>query len=1390
MSALNRHWLSRHLAFGAYLALLCALCVVAVLDLVGGEYLSAALTVAVLLADFGGSGAIAVGTVCCLVAGAYLSALLALGLVVTRLLGSRSGHARFDPEALAADAHVPMPLLKPLREISGGGRITTRSVLALAIAERPTDWEPLLAHDPGEDSFDGPSLHVADVGECSQYAAEALVIAAALAEGVDRPPDVQLLGAIAATVPLGAASDWVKGTALPEAMFPASPEQLVAAAAAFAATPLGADLRRRVEMVDRVGAGGEGVQREHLASASAGTLARAAGLAVGASATATAYAYISVLGELLLDLLRWLLTLPLRTLSLPGRVGRALFASAGRRRVGGAWSRLIAPWSGWPATVRMLWLCGRPLLGLAAFVAIAGFGSLAVWIDLPLALVAIAVRSVRLPLVGLVAAVAVWPVSPPGAALLAARALLVEAIVWWLGRRSGWTGARRRGLAAVAAARLDAGGRLTGNKAENLESARAAFAEAVDGDDEDTVLDRAMAYGVAAWAAWRWQELLGLVGRVVRGVLRGRWTGPIENAGLFDREFMSLALIEELFEVLGRWVVLAAASALAFFGVSGGGGLLGDGLGSQLAAAAVTFLVGRQLTERQLWLLFPIFWAGVAWVALGPRAWKPIAIAIAAAFAIRALRRLSENFSLRGRARWHDWPPPKRRPRRLRRHWQAASKAIDAGNERLGIEMLKELAEDAGSDEVYAAAALGRLALVEIDLGRLQAAAAHLDEVSAGSLQLEGTAAVAAGILAGELGDYQRSAQMLGMALDGLDPSSPLALRATQARAEALAYDGDPEAALELVNAYGARPFALRGVAGMLEAQVAIAVALVSRAGESREDEERAAKLLGEFKEILDPDELGLSLGPAAKRRLQRAQAQLLALHGQFLLARNSSEAAKCLRQAVDLAVEAGDEALCARAQVMHGSALARSDNAETGTEVISSGVEVLEARRTQLRAGERRTAMIAAGEVLYSAALEGFLAAQRKGCEQAGAEAAKLIESLRQSALAATLRAGSLPLDRETEQLIERALSGEREGADVEALRALIGEQVSGRFAASYLPTAVTIGSLLQVCNGFDHVLSFHVPPNGLPGWRVWISGDGTVELDRIVAGSEPRSLLAAIAAAGKLPDEYLHLPLALPDSIATWEQAGEELLPLGMRKALLAGDPERPRRVLIVPDGALALIPWAALRIGGRPLIDTAVLRAVPALELAGSTQRAAPAQRVVAHLASTGDGAELGVLRGHGEIEVTTSRDAFLEALRSDRFDGAYVASHGSSFGLRQQVEFADGSGLSAASALAYEWPAWTVFSSCLVGRVEQIAGREPFGMAISCMLRGADTIFGSVVELSEEGALVCGEATAGLAVGRDAGEALRAAQLHQLERRRLSSVADGLGLVCISTAASER
>jgi hypothetical protein len=69
----------------------------------------------------------------------------------------------------------------------------------------------------------------------------------------------------------------------------------------------------------------------------------------------------------------------------------------------------------------------------------------------------------------------------------------------------------------------------------------------------------------------------------------------------------------------------------------------------------------------------------------------------------------------------------------------------------------------------------------------------------------------------------------------------------------------------------------------------------------------------------------------------------------------------------------------------------------------------------------------------------------------------------------------------------------------------------------------------------------------------------------------------------------------------------------------------------------------------------------------------------------------------------------------------------------------------------------------------------------------MLRGADTVVASVVELTDGGALACGELAAAVAGGHNPARALRDAQLRRLRCYPLSSLADGLGLVCISVTA---
>lgn len=1052
------------------------------------------------------------------------------------------------------------------------------------------------------------------------------------------------------------------------------------------------------------------------------------------------------------------------------RYGVALRSAAGA----------AGPWGAWPALARASWLFARPLLALGAVVSLAMFASAAFWLAALGALATLSVRSARSPLPPAIVAAAIAAISPLAGVLLATRLLLSEATLRYLGRGGGPS--RAKGLSVVAAARLAFARSLFDVSVPGLEQARREFGLTLSegGEDTDAVLERALAYAFAAWANWRWLELLALLKQIVRGLLSGQWSSPSEGAEL---DLLFLSISEELLTGIARWLSLAVAAGTAF--ALGGGvdaPLLGGGLGGRCAAALATLLIAMPLSARPRGFAGAAIATALAWWLTGGEVWEPIAIAVAAGAAVGALRPRVERLNLAGRMRWRRWPPPPGTPRRLRPHWRAASKAAAAGDERTALELFGDLARDREATDRLFVAALGRAALLEIDLGRFQDAAGHLDEISEREDGLSGVAAVAAGMLALELGDLARAEALLSRALEELGRSSPLAPRATLALSDALARKGEPDRALELVARLRSRPFAIRGLAASLETQLAIAEALV-RAGEG----ERAADLLDELDGLSDVSDLPLGDGPEGRRRMHHAAARALTLRGRLLLDANASRSVALLERAVAMAADAGDGALLATAETLLGAAQALSGQAETGVRAIATGVEALEARRVQLRASARRGALIVAAESLYSAALRGLCAAQAAGEEGAGPVAAELIESLRKSALAETLRTGPLPIDSATSELIERIRVGEEGGAgELDRLHSMLREQISARFADAYLPRRASADRLREVARSTrHHVLSFYVPPSGLPGWRVWIRPSGEIEVDRVGPdASEEGDLLAALATDGALPPECLHEPLL--ESAGAWERLAGQLIPKGLREHLSAVPPERPEPVLVVPDGVLALVPWAALHVGGRPLVEMATVQTAPAQELVGVATAASPSERVIAHL--SGDDGELDPLRVRSAVQVVGDREKFLEGLRSQLFDGAYMASHGDRTGLRQRIEFADGSTLSAATALAIRWPSWAVFGSCLVGRVEQAAGHEPFGLAISCMLRGADTVAASVVELTDEGATACGELAAGLAGGGAPAQVLREAQLRQLRRRRLISLADGLGLICISGGAS--
>ena len=271
--------------------------------------------------------------------------------------------------------------------------------------------------------------------------------------------------------------------------------------------------------------------------------------------------------------------------------------------------------------------------------------------------------------------------------------------------------------------------------------------------------------------------------------------------------------------------------------------------------------------------------------------------------------------------------------------------------------------------------------------------------------------------------------------------------------------------------------------------------------------------------------------------------------------------------------------------------------------------------------------------------------------------------------------------------------------------------------------------------------------------------------------------------------------------DTNPIWSVMGRALIPDGLRSILERRSTSRPERIVIVPDGPLTLIPWAAFPVGGAPLVSRAVLQLVPALEMLTIAE---PAPQVHEGRSSRHLDTRLG---GHADtarelslrmnMQFTETRDEFVAALDTERFGGAYLLTHGLGIGIDQRTMFSDGQPLSAARALAHTWPVpWTVFASCLVGRVDRIVGREPLGLAISCMLGGSHTVVASVLEVTSADALngrrrptgapaICPRVSAAIAAGEHPADALRAAQLEYLDGSRLVTVADCLGLMCLST-----
>ena len=311
---------------GVYLVLFFALSVVAVLSFVSGEVLAGVTALLAVFANLAGTPTAIAAIALCLLVDTPLAALLAAVMLAMQLLSLADAWRRrtrsFDLADLAATS-VPPDLAEELRT-PDGRPLSTSTILGAALAANPGAWRGLLSDKPGADAFDGLTIELPGGVRCTQYAAEAVGLARVLSEQLDRRLDLQLLAASAVLVPLSAASEWRIDDSNLERVVRVSPEQWVAGLRAFAGTPAGADVLRRVEIETTVPEIGSPKLRERLVGVKP---ERVRALIPLISAVAIPLAA----GTLMLDLLGWLVGMPRRLLSFPAAARRRFASREGGR---------------------------------------------------------------------------------------------------------------------------------------------------------------------------------------------------------------------------------------------------------------------------------------------------------------------------------------------------------------------------------------------------------------------------------------------------------------------------------------------------------------------------------------------------------------------------------------------------------------------------------------------------------------------------------------------------------------------------------------------------------------------------------------------------------------------------------------------------------------------------------------------------------------------------------------------------------------------------------------------------------------------------------------------------------------------------------------------------
>ncbi|MGW2835612.1 CHAT domain-containing protein [Streptomyces sp. NPDC001286] len=467
-------------------------------------------------------------------------------------------------------------------------------------------------------------------------------------------------------------------------------------------------------------------------------------------------------------------------------------------------------------------------------------------------------------------------------------------------------------------------------------------------------------------------------------------------------------------------------------------------------------------------------------------------------------------------------------------------------------------------------------------------------------------------------------------------------------------------------------------------------------------------------------------------------------------------------------------------------------DQEEHALDMIRVGLQILEEDRGALRGEQHRAAWLKAQQALYERVFAYAAQAPHAHFAKAAELGLWLLESLHRTLTEALIdaRGGSWhPGDADHLARLTRleTAARARTAEEFEAIQKALSAQGGrasflDRLAAarrgedtsspSEAPTATDPADDLPVISGTtdvralldrlgDRVALLYHCRHDEHGWLVQSAlvsrRHGTrlhrSRLDRSSGGEEISAHLTvtgALDAFAAADEQQTTMLFYTPLDDPVWADLSAALIPATWWDLLCPADGDPAREVIVVPDGPLSAVPFAALPVrGGRPLLEYALVTLTPALSMlrppGRTTKYAASGRTVVSHIGADLDArvmlAEADALEriaASATVRRTSDRAQLVAALRArPRPDIAIISAHGSSGGAADRsLLLADGSALSAASASMLPWPDTVVLGSCWVNGMIVNAGEEPFGFPLACFLGGAETVVGGAAPVQDD------------------------------------------------------